>query len=115
MSDLFRQVEATDLVKFGLIPEFIGRLPVIATLDELDEEALMQILTEPKNALTRQYQYLFDMENVDLVLKTQHYALWRKKPWTVIRVHVAYVQFWKIHCLKPCMIYQVVPMLVRLW
>jgi ATP-dependent Clp protease ATP-binding subunit ClpX len=56
-------------VKFGLIPEFIGRLPVIATLDELDEEALMQILTEPKNALSRQYQYLFDMENVDLVFE----------------------------------------------
>ncbi|MGE8538315.1 MAG: ATP-dependent Clp protease ATP-binding subunit ClpX, partial [Acinetobacter sp.] len=68
-SDLFRQVEATDLVKFGLIPEFIGRLPVIATLDELDEEALMQILTEPKNALTRQYQHLFDMEDVDLVFE----------------------------------------------
>ena len=69
LSDLFRQVEATDLVKFGLIPEFIGRLPVIATLEELDEEALMQILTEPKNALTRQYQHLFDMENVDLVFE----------------------------------------------
>ncbi|TCB35691.1 ATP-dependent protease ATP-binding subunit ClpX [Acinetobacter sp. ANC 4910] len=69
LSDLFRQVEATDLVKFGLIPEFIGRLPVIATLDELDEEALMQILTEPKNALTRQYQHLFDMEHVDLVFE----------------------------------------------
>ncbi len=69
LSDLFRQVEATDLVKFGLIPEFIGRLPVIATLDELDEEALMQILTEPKNALTRQYQHLFEMENVDFVFE----------------------------------------------
>ncbi len=69
LSELFRQVEATDLVKFGLIPEFIGRLPVIATLEELDEEALMQILTEPKNALTRQYQYLFEMENVDLVFE----------------------------------------------
>ena len=57
------------MVKFGLIPEFIGRLPVIATLEELDEEALMQILTEPKNALTRQYQYLFEMENVDLVFE----------------------------------------------
>ncbi|AXQ21206.1 ATP-dependent Clp protease ATP-binding subunit ClpX [Acinetobacter wuhouensis] len=69
VSELFRQVEATDLVKFGLIPEFIGRLPVIATLEELDEEALMQILTEPKNALTRQYQYLFEMENVDLLFE----------------------------------------------
>ncbi|AYO53214.1 ATP-dependent Clp protease ATP-binding subunit ClpX [Acinetobacter wuhouensis] len=69
VSELFRQVEATDLVKFGLIPEFIGRLPVIATLEELDEEALMQILTEPKNALTRQYQYLFEMEDVDLLFE----------------------------------------------
>ncbi|ELW80131.1 MULTISPECIES: ATP-dependent Clp protease ATP-binding subunit ClpX [Acinetobacter] len=69
VSELFRQVEAADLVKFGLIPEFIGRLPVIATLEELDEEALMQILTEPKNALTRQYQYLFEMENVDLLFE----------------------------------------------
>ena len=69
LSELFNQVEAADLVKFGLIPEFIGRLPVIATLEELDEEALMQILTEPKNALTRQYQYLFEMENVDLVFE----------------------------------------------
>ena len=68
-SELFRQVEANDLVKFGLIPEFIGRLPVIATLEELDAEALMQILTEPKNALTRQYQYLFEMEDVDLIFK----------------------------------------------
>lgn len=69
MSELFSQVEANDLVKFGLIPEFIGRLPVLATLEELDEEALMQILTEPKNALTRQYQHLFDMEDVDLVFE----------------------------------------------
>ncbi|WP_179998657.1 ATP-dependent protease ATP-binding subunit ClpX [Acinetobacter sp. YH12239] len=69
LSELFSQVEAADLVKFGLIPEFIGRLPVIATLEELDEEALMQILTEPKNALTRQYQYLFEMEDVDLLFE----------------------------------------------
>ena len=69
ISELFSQVEAADLVKFGLIPEFIGRLPVLATLEELDEEALMQILTEPKNALTRQYQYLFEMENVDLLFE----------------------------------------------
>ena len=71
VSELFRQVEANDLVRFGLIPEFIGRLPVIATLEELDEEALVQILTEPKNALTRQYEHLFDMENVDLVFESE--------------------------------------------
>ncbi|MEC7120444.1 MAG: ATP-dependent Clp protease ATP-binding subunit ClpX [Pseudomonadota bacterium] len=66
LGELFRAVEPEDLIKFGLIPEFIGRLPVIATLEELDEAALMQILTQPKNALTRQYQRLFEMENVDL-------------------------------------------------
>src|SRR5580693_3446799 len=63
-SDLFHDVEPEDLIKFGLIPEFVGRLPVVATLDELDEAALMSILTEPKNALTKQYRKLFDMEGV---------------------------------------------------
>ena len=64
--DVFRQVEPDDLLKFGLIPEFIGRLPVLATLDDLDEKALVKILTEPKNAFVKQYQRLFDMENVGL-------------------------------------------------
>ena len=63
---LFRQVEPEDLLKFGLIPEFVGRLPVLATLEDLDEAALVQILTEPKNALIKQYQRLFEMENVEL-------------------------------------------------
>ena len=66
LTETFRQVEPEDLVKFGLIPEFVGRLPVVATLQELDEEALIQILVEPKNALVKQYQKLFAMENVDL-------------------------------------------------
>jgi ATP-dependent Clp protease ATP-binding subunit ClpX len=61
-----RGVEPEDLIKFGLIPEFVGRLPVVATLEGLDEEALIQILTEPKNALTKQYQKLFAMEGVEL-------------------------------------------------
>jgi len=60
------EVEAEDLVKFGLIPEFIGRLPMIATLSELDQDALMQILTEPKNSLTKQYKALFEMEGADV-------------------------------------------------
>ena len=64
--ELFQELEPEDLLKFGLIPEFVGRLPVIATLGDLDEEALVQILTEPKNALVKQYQRLFEMENVEL-------------------------------------------------
>ncbi|MGM0984191.1 MAG: ATP-dependent Clp protease ATP-binding subunit ClpX [Pseudomonadota bacterium] len=66
VGDLLLDVEPEDLVKFGLIPEFVGRLPVIATLTELSEDALIQILTEPKNSLIKQYSRLFDMENVEL-------------------------------------------------
>lgn len=66
LSELFSQVTAEDLVKYGLIPEFIGRLPVIATLEELDEEALINILTQPKNAITKQFEYLFATDEVGL-------------------------------------------------
>lgn len=66
ISELFQTVEPEDLIKFGLIPELIGRLPVIATLSELDEDALINILTEPKNALIKQFQALFAMEGVEL-------------------------------------------------
>jgi len=66
IGDLLAGVEPEDLIKFGLIPEFVGRLPVVATLDELDEDALITILVEPRNALTKQYQKLFEMEGVDL-------------------------------------------------
>lgn len=69
ITDAFKDLEPEDLVKFGLIPEFVGRLPVVATLDELDEEILVRILTEPKNALTKQYRKIFDMENVELDFK----------------------------------------------
>ncbi len=65
--ELLSQVLPEDLIKFGLIPEFIGRLPVVATVEDLDEEALVRILTEPKNALTRQYARMFDMDGVELV------------------------------------------------
>ena len=64
--ELFRELEPEDLLKFGLIPEFVGRLPVIATLEDLDEDALVTILTEPKNALVKQYQRLFEIESVKL-------------------------------------------------
>ena len=66
LGELLQDVEPEDLVKYGLIPEFVGRLPVVATLEELDEDALVEILVEPKNALSRQYQKLFEMEDVKL-------------------------------------------------
>ena len=66
VGDVLRQIEAGDLLKFGLIPEFIGRLPVIAVLDELDEASLIKVLTEPKDALVKQYRALFEMEGVTL-------------------------------------------------
>ena len=68
---VLRGVEPEDLIKYGLIPEFVGRLPVVATLDELDEAALIQILTEPKNALLKQYQRMFSMEGVELEVRSE--------------------------------------------
>lgn len=69
LTDVFKEVEPEDLIKFGLIPELVGRMPVIATLDELTEDALVQILVEPKNALIKQYQRLFEMEGVELEIR----------------------------------------------
>ncbi|OOY34912.1 ATP-dependent Clp protease ATP-binding subunit ClpX [Solemya velum gill symbiont] len=69
LGEVFSDVEAEDLIKYGLIPEFVGRLPVVATLEELDEEALVRILTEPKNALTKQYGKLFEMEGCELEVR----------------------------------------------
>jgi ATP-dependent Clp protease ATP-binding subunit ClpX len=66
MGAILREVEPEDLLKFGLIPEFIGRLPVVATLEDLDEGVLMEILTKPKNALIKQYGRLFEMEGIKL-------------------------------------------------
>ena len=71
VGQLFAEVEAEDLIKYGLIPEFVGRLPVVATLEELDEAALVKILTEPKNALIKQYQHLFEMEGAELEFRTE--------------------------------------------
>jgi ATP-dependent Clp protease ATP-binding subunit ClpX len=71
VGQLFAEVEAEDLIKYGLIPEFVGRLPIVATLDELDEHALVQILTEPKNALIKQYKHLFDMEGAELEFRDE--------------------------------------------
>jgi ATP-dependent Clp protease ATP-binding subunit ClpX len=72
-------VEPEDLIKYGLIPEFVGRLPVVATLDELDEEALVTILVEPKNALTKQYKKLFEMEGAELEFRDDALSAIAKK------------------------------------
>ncbi|TVR09900.1 MAG: ATP-dependent Clp protease ATP-binding subunit ClpX [Salinarimonadaceae bacterium] len=77
--EIFREVEPEDLLKFGLIPEFVGRVPVLATLEDLDEEALVQILREPKNALVKQYQRLFEMENVQLTFQDDALSLIARK------------------------------------
>jgi ATP-dependent Clp protease ATP-binding subunit ClpX len=79
VSDVFRQVEPEDLIKFGLIPELVGRLPVVATLGELTEDALVRILTEPKNALVKQYQKLFGMDGVDLEIRPSALAAIARK------------------------------------
>lgn len=79
VSKVLNQLEADDLIKYGLIPEFVGRLPVITTLQELDQEALIDILTTPKNALTKQFQSLFKMEDVDLEFRPESLVAIAKK------------------------------------
>ncbi|MCB0718435.1 MAG: ATP-dependent Clp protease ATP-binding subunit ClpX, partial [Bacteroidetes bacterium] len=79
LGETLRDVEPEDLVRYGLIPEFVGRLPVIATLDELDTEALVRILKEPKNAYTKQYSKLFEMEDVELDFREDALAAIAKK------------------------------------
>lgn len=83
ISEVLHQVEPEDLIKFGLIPEFVGRLPVVATLDDLDLDALVRILVEPKNALTKQYSQLFKMDDVDLEFTNG--ALWEVAKKTIDR------------------------------
>ena len=65
-NEIFQNVEPKDLIKYGLIPEFIGRLPVVTSVDELDKEALVKILTEPKNAITKQFQKIFALDEIEL-------------------------------------------------
>ena len=81
IGETLRQVEPEDLIKYGLIPEFVGRLPVVATLDELDIEALVRILTEPKNSLTKQYAKLFEMEGVEVDFREDALRAVAEKAW----------------------------------
>ena len=79
IGQVLAQVEPEDLIKYGLIPEFVGRLPVVATLEELDESALVKILTEPKNAITKQFKKLFEMEGVELEIRADALAAIARK------------------------------------
>jgi ATP-dependent Clp protease ATP-binding subunit ClpX len=88
--EILKDVEPEDLLKFGLIPEFVGRLPVVATLDDLDEESLIEILTKPKNALVKQYQRLFEMEDVTLKFAEDAFKM------------IACARSWKPFCWSPC-------------
>jgi ATP-dependent Clp protease ATP-binding subunit ClpX len=99
---LLNDLEPEDLLNYGLIPEFVGRLPIVATLNDLDEDALMTILQEPKNALVKQYQTLFNMENVKLILSKDALKLLLKKQLNVKLVREVYDQFLKIFCLIRC-------------
>ena len=101
---MFRQVEPEDLLKFGLIPEFVGRLPVIATLEDLDEDALKRILTEPKNALVKQYQRLFEMENIDLAFQDEALNVVAKKAIERRPARAACARSWKASCSTRCSI-----------
>ena len=76
---MIKQLQPHDLIKYGLIPEFVGRLPVVVGLNDLNEEALMQIMTKPKNALIKQYEKLFDIENIKLEIKPEAISAVAKK------------------------------------
>ena len=79
LGEIYKLIQPEDLLKYGLIPEFVGRLPVITTLDDLNEEALIKVLTEPKNAIVKQYKTLFEMEDVELTITHDAYAAIAKK------------------------------------
>ena len=93
LSDKFKKIEPEDLIKFGLIPEFVGRLPVVASLEELNEKALVQILTQPKNALVKQFQKMFELEGAELQFRKDalsevaNLAIERKTVCAWIKIH----------------------------
>ena len=100
--ELLREVEPEDLLKFGLIPEFIGRLPVLATLGDLSEVALIEILTRPKNALAKQYMRMFEMEGVKLRFQEEALHAISKRAIRARPAPAACVPSWKASCWRPC-------------
>ena len=95
---LFAQVQPHDLLKFGIIPELVGRMPVITSLQDLKKEDLIRILTEPKNALTKQYEALLEWITCCLNLSLQHWKRWHRKPLSVKSAPAACVLLWKRSC-----------------
>jgi ATP-dependent Clp protease ATP-binding subunit ClpX len=91
-------------LKYGLIPEFVGRLPVVATLEDLDEASLKKILTDPKNALVKQYQRLFEMENIELTFADEALGAVARKAIERRLARAACVPFSKASCSRPCSI-----------
>lgn len=97
MGEILKDVMPEDFIKFGLIPEFIGRVPVVVTLDALDENALISILKEPKNSLTKQYHRLFELDGVELDLKMMHLNWSQRNLWNVRQEPEVCVRSWKVH------------------
>jgi len=102
VGDFFKDLEPEDLLKFGLIPEFVGRLPVIATLEDLDEDALVTILTAPKNALVKQYQRLFELEDVSLTFTDDALTAIAKRAIERKTVHGVCAPSWRTSCSTRC-------------
>jgi len=98
IGEMFTELEPEDLLKFGLIPEFVGRLPVIATLQDLDEDALVTILTQPKNALVKQYQRLFELEDTELTFTEDALTAIAKRAIERKPVRAVCVRSWKTFC-----------------
>ena len=105
VGDILGDVEPEDLAKYGLIPELIGRMPVLATLEDLDNDALVQILTEPKNALVKQYQQLFEMEKVKLTFTPDALTAIAEKAIGRKTGARAFGPSWKTFCWTPCSSY----------
>ena len=97
VGEILKDVMPEDFIKFGLIPEFIGRVPVVVTLDALDENALISILKEPKNSLTKQYHRLFELDGVELDLKMMHLNWSQRNLWNVRQEPEVCVRSWKVH------------------
>jgi ATP-dependent Clp protease ATP-binding subunit ClpX len=103
LTDAFKDVEPEDIIKFGLIPELVGRMPVVATLDELTESALMQILVEPKNALVKQYERLLEMEGVEPRFARRPYWPLPRRPWNERPAPEACAPSWSRPCWIRCL------------